>query len=253
MSRAVLTYHSIDDSRSPISIAPDIFARHVAWLASGRVSVEPLHALLSGAAMTPDGRHRVAVTFDDAFVNFGTVAWPQLHAHGLPVTAYVVTGHVGGTNRWGDRDTPGIPRLPLASWDALAVCAAQGVEIGAHSHRHPSLPTLPVAGIAEELEVSLGGIASRLGHQPRTFAYPYGHLSDAVVHEVERRFASACTTSHRAVETRDSVHRVPRLDMFYFQAPDALDDWGTPAWSRRIAIRQAARALGRGLARMRRR
>ena len=37
--RAILTYHSIDESGSPISVDPDAFRRHVRWLASGRVRV----------------------------------------------------------------------------------------------------------------------------------------------------------------------------------------------------------------------
>ena len=39
--RAVLTYHSIDDSGSPISVRRDAFQRHVKWLASGQVAVAP--------------------------------------------------------------------------------------------------------------------------------------------------------------------------------------------------------------------
>lgn len=248
MSRAVLTYHSIDDSGSPISIAPEAFARHVAWLASGAVSVEPLRSLVSGDAVTSDGRHRVALTFDDAFANFTATAWPQLREHGLPATVYVVTGHVGGTNRWGDRDVAGIPVLPLASWDALARCLDEGVDLGAHSHTHPSLPALPPDAIGEELETCLAGLTARLGRRPATFAYPYGHLSDAVVHEVAPRFEAACTTEHRPVAAGDSVHCLPRLDMYYFQAPAALAGWGSAAWHVRIAARRTARRLRRSLA-----
>lgn len=248
MSRAVLTYHSIDDSGSPISIAPAAFERHVAWLASGEVSVEPLPALLAGGAVTADGRHRVALTFDDAFANFTTTAWPRLRDHGLPVTVYVVTGHVGGTNRWGDREVPGIPVLPLASWEALARCLDEGAELGAHSHTHPSLPALAPAAICDELETCLAGLTSRLGRRPVTFAYPYGHLSETVVDQVAPRFQAACTTEHRPVTTRDSMHRLPRLDMYYFQAPEGLAGWGSLSWRTRIAVRRTARRVRRTLA-----
>ena len=39
MTRAVLTYHSLDESRSPISLAPAVFEKHVEWLTSGRVAM----------------------------------------------------------------------------------------------------------------------------------------------------------------------------------------------------------------------
>ncbi|TFG50637.1 MAG: polysaccharide deacetylase, partial [Gemmatimonadales bacterium] len=44
--RAILTYHSIDDSGSPISVAPEQFRAHVRWLQSGVIRVVPLAELL---------------------------------------------------------------------------------------------------------------------------------------------------------------------------------------------------------------
>ena len=37
--KAILTYHSVDDSGSAVSVSPDAFRRHVRWLASERVRV----------------------------------------------------------------------------------------------------------------------------------------------------------------------------------------------------------------------
>jgi peptidoglycan/xylan/chitin deacetylase (PgdA/CDA1 family) len=243
LMRAILTYHSIDSSGSPISVAPDAFARHVVWLASGRVSVEPLAAIVQGGDCAADGRDRVALTFDDAFENFGAVAWPQLRASGLPATVFVVSEHVGGTNRWDGVPAPGIPELPLLSWDALGACAAAGADIGAHSRTHPHLPDLPAAARQDELAGCRDDITARLGITPESFAYPYGDCDAAVARDTAAVFARACTTEYRQVGGSDSVHQLPRLDMFYFQAPGSLDDWGRPAFLRRIAMRRAARAL----------
>ncbi len=241
--RAILTYHSIDASGSPISVAPDAFARHVAWLGGGHVSVESLAAITQGGDCAADGRDRVALTFDDAFENFGTVAWPQLRAAGLPATVFVVSGHVGGTNRWGGAAVPGIPELPLLTWDALGACAAAGAEIGAHSRTHPHLSRSAAAARHEELAGCRDTIAARLGVVPQSFAYPYGDCDAAVVRDTAGVFARACTTEYRQVAVSDSVHQLPRLDMFYFQAAAALADWGRPAFLRRIAMRRAARAV----------
>lgn len=241
--RAILTYHSIDASGSPISVAPEAFARHVAWLESGRVSVESLAAITRGGACTDDGRDRVAVTFDDAFENFGSLAWPRLRAAGVPVTVFVVSGHVGATNRWGGIAASGIPELPLLTWDGLGACAAEGADIGAHSRTHPHLSDLPAAARTDELAGCRDDITARLGITPESFAYPYGDCDEAVARETAAVFARACTTEYRHVGVSDSVHRLPRLDMFYFQAPGTLDDWGRPAFLRRIAMRRAARAM----------
>lgn len=242
--RAILTYHSLDASGSPISLRPDVFARHLAWLTSAPVVVEPLSTIMTGEEITADGRHRVALTFDDAFENFATVAWPRLRDAGLPVTLFVVTGHVGRTNRWGGRPTPGIPELPLMTWDALASCAEAGVSLGAHSRTHPRLTTLGPTALDDELAGSQHDLADRLGARSSTFAYPYGDVDDRVAGATARIFELACTTEYRSLGPRDRGARVPRLDMFYFQRPGAFDDWGTPSFTRRLVLRRALRAAG---------
>ena len=98
--RAILTYHSIDDSGSPISVAPEEFRAHVRWLSSGLVRVVPLAELVT----LPPEEEAVAITFDDAFQNFASVAAPLLYEHGLPATLFVVSGRVGRDNAWGDRN-----------------------------------------------------------------------------------------------------------------------------------------------------
>jgi len=64
--KATLTYHSLDDSGSAISVAPDAFARHLQWLSSGMVRVLTLGQLVNEP---DDAADAVAITFDDGFLN----------------------------------------------------------------------------------------------------------------------------------------------------------------------------------------
>jgi peptidoglycan/xylan/chitin deacetylase (PgdA/CDA1 family) len=213
----------------------------VGWLTSGQVIVESLASLMR--ARVPGDRHRVAVTFDDGFANFASVAWPRLRDAGIPATVFLVSDHVGGTNRWRGEAVPGIPVLPLMPWETAARCAAEGVEIGAHSRTHPPLSTLPQAEAREEMAGSREVLASRLGAIPAVFAYPYGDVSPSVASEAAALFEMAVTTEYRPLRAGDSPYLVPRLDMFYFQHEGAFRDWGTPAFRGRLAVRRAARAL----------
>ena len=72
--RAILTYHSIDSSGSPVSVSEETFRAHARFLGSGRVSVGPLADLPS----LPDEEDAVALTFDDGFLNFSMLAMPLL-------------------------------------------------------------------------------------------------------------------------------------------------------------------------------
>lgn len=230
--RAVLTYHSIDDSGSPISVHPQTFARHMAWLASGRVRVTTVDEL----ARLPDDVDAVALTFDDAFENFGTQAAPLLRAHGLPVTLFVVTDRAGGTNRWHGRVDDGIPVLPLLDWPALERLAASGVSLGAHTRTHPDLTALGPAALHDEIDGSADVLHSRTGTRPTAFAYPYGRLTPDVARCASARFTWACTTEFSPLHAGTDAAMLPRLDMYYFRRAGALEAWGTARFDRQLAI-----------------
>jgi peptidoglycan/xylan/chitin deacetylase (PgdA/CDA1 family) len=237
--RAILTYHSIDDSGSPISVSPASFRRHVEWLASGAVPVRPLAELLSG----PGETDAVALTFDDGFRSLAETAWPLLQDHGLPATLFVPTGHVGETNTWPGGPDPGIPTLPLVDWDTLGAMAGEGLQLGSHGRRHHDLRTLEPERLAEELDRSAEALERATGARPRSFAYPYGYLNEAVVGAVGDRFELACTTELRTLDPRDDLLRLPRLDAYYLQAPGRLESFGSPRFRAWLWLRARARAV----------
>ena len=241
--RAILTYHSIDDSGSAISVDATAFRRHVAFLASGAVRVTDVAGVLSAG----DTADAVALTFDDAFTSFAEIAWPLLRERGLPVTLFVVTGHAGGTNAWGGRDAPGIPTRPLLGWDALAHLAEQGVQLGAHSRAHPDLTQADDSRLVDEMEGSAADLAARTGTRPASFAYPYGACDERVVAAARPRFACACTTELRPLASADDAYRLPRLDAYYLRAPGRLEAWGRPALRSYLRLRQAGRAVRHAL------
>ena len=235
--KAVLTYHSIDDSGSPISVHPSAFTRHVRWLASGQVKVTSLEDLLR----LPPGSDAVAVTFDDGFENFSTRAAPLLIAHGLPATLFVVTDRAGTTNAWDQHPPPGIPILPLLGWAALERLAASGIGIGAHSRTHRDLTRLDGAALDDEIYGSADQCRSRLGFAPTAFAYPYGRISHAAAVRVSSAFACGCTTELRTLDLPYDAALLPRLDMYYFHQPQRLESWGTEAFARYVRLRRQAR------------
>jgi peptidoglycan/xylan/chitin deacetylase (PgdA/CDA1 family) len=237
--RAILTYHSIDGSGSPISVDRDAFREHVTFLASGAVTVTDVAGLLEA----PEGAEAVALTFDDAFANFATEAWPLLRDHGLPATVFVVSGHAGGTNSWGGREHPGIPTLPLLGWNDLGRLAEEGVTLGAHSSTHPDLRGLDDAALADEMAGSAATIAERTGRRPAVFAYPYGAHDDRVAAAAGAAFRFACTTELRPLGRADDPARLPRLDAYYLRGRGRLARWGTPALAGYLRVRAIVRGL----------
>jgi peptidoglycan/xylan/chitin deacetylase (PgdA/CDA1 family) len=229
--RAILTYHSIDDSGSVISIAPEIFEEHVRWLLHERIRVVSLDRLLQDTS--EDLGHSVAITFDDGFANFLSVA-PLLLDHALPATIFAVSNHVGGDNRWHGQRDPAVPALPLLGWEDLRRLVDRGVTIGAHTRTHARLTALPSARLHEEIGGCVEDLETRLGIRVQYLAYPYGEVNDRVAEVAAARCAGAVTTEFRVLAPGDSRARLPRLDMYYFRKAGALRDWGTARFSQRL-------------------
>lgn len=237
--RAILTYHSLDDSGSPISVPPATFDEHVAFLTGGTVRVVPLDAL---AATADESRPAVAVTFDDGFQNTAPALFRLMDA-GVPTTVFVVTSHVGRTNAWRGQGDAGMPVLPLLTWEELGRLAARGVSLGAHTRTHPRLTTVSDEALREEIDGSRQDLVDRIGVSATSFAYPYGDV-DARVRDAATGFAASVTTRFAPLRAGEDLRDLPRLDMYYFRRPGALTAFGSGAFSarvRRIALQRRLR------------
>lgn len=243
--KAILTYHSVDETGSVISIDEQSFRRHVAWLASSRIRVVPLDRL----ADAPDDQDAIAITFDDGLANFGEIAAPLLLSHGLPVTLFVVTDAVGSTNVWPAGRDADIPVMRLLDWDELGRLAAAGVSLGAHTRTHPRLELLSAGDAEREIVESRGRLVRELGIEATTFAYPYGSTSTAARDVVARSFACGVTTRLSVLAPSDDAALLPRLDSYYFRAPGTLESWGTRRFRMRMGMLAGARTLRRTISR----
>jgi peptidoglycan/xylan/chitin deacetylase (PgdA/CDA1 family) len=237
--RAILMYHSIDASGSPISIPESAFRAHVAFLSSGRIRVLPIEELVT----SPDDDDAVALTFDDGFSSFASIAAPLLQRHGLPATVFVVSDAAGGTNAWGGRDVPGIPTLPLMNWTMIGEVAAAGFEIGAHTRTHPDLTTVVQSRLEDELSGSIERINTETGRRPDRFAYPYGAVNDTVATAARGMFRHSCTTELHGLSSGDDRALLPRLDAYYFREAGQLEAWGTPQFRSRVWLRAQGRRV----------
>jgi peptidoglycan/xylan/chitin deacetylase (PgdA/CDA1 family) len=237
--RAILTWHSIDDSGSAISTAPADLRRQLEWLARSSVEVLDLETLAGGERRGD----AVALTFDDAFENFETRAWPLLRDLELPATMFVPSGSVGGTNGW-ESGGP-LPELPILPWEALARMVEAGLVLGSHSATHPDLRRLDDEALRREVFEAADRIRTATGHAPRAFAYPFGAVDDRVADVVRAHHVLAVTTEFRLLTEDETAWRLPRLDAFYFRVEGRLEAFGSDAFERFVDRRRLLRKARR--------
>lgn len=208
-------YHSISDESSeafrPFTVGPALFAAHIQHLvANGYQPVTASElAEMRATGRTPPDR-TVAITFDDAFRDFVTVAHPVLQEAGFRSTLYVPTGFVGGSSRW--LVAEGEQRRRLLSWGELSQLTSAGVECGAHSHSHPQLDLLDRRTAAHEIALSRSLLEDHLQLPVSSFAYPFGYSRRAVRELVSALgFSSAYGVADLMSGAGDDPFAVPRL------------------------------------------
>lgn len=124
-------------------------------------------------------KQRVAITFDDGYENWYTVACPILIELSIPATFFVNSGLVGlnGINakKYIKHNLLRAQEIELISERSLIELSRNTLfEVGGHTCNHPNLATLKKEEVVAEVEKDkelLEGITST---SLRWFAYPFG-------------------------------------------------------------------------------
>ena len=178
----ILCYHNVVATEEDCAGCPGLheprarFERQVRWLAEHYHVVglsEFIGRLTSGASL----RSVAALTFDDGYAGVFEHAVPILHALGIPATVFIVADAVGASAPfpW-DECADHRP----ADWAVIRGALGRGIELGAHSCNHPSLPGLDDSQLEHEIVASRAVIHGATGAWPEFFAYPFGHWNPRV-------------------------------------------------------------------------
>lgn len=235
----VLTFHSLDESSSPLSVPPRVFQRGLARLRDLGYRSVPLARIADDVARgTPLPDRAFAITFDDGYRSVRDEGLAVLAALEMEATVFLTVGADGsGMRAMGGR--------PMLSWGEVRELRAAGVEVGAHTVTHPDLTRLPADRVEAEMRDSRAIIEDALGEPVTSFAYPYGRCDERVVELARRHFARACTTRLALVGPRSDPHRLERVDAWYLRTERRfrlLSSRALPWYLRARAVPRAARA-----------
>ena len=229
----VLMYHSVHADPAPatagLSVHPAAFAAQLAVLYDMGFTAITMAALIghwrqqaTGARPRPLPDRPVVLTFDDGYADFHRTVLPLLAEHRATASLYVTTGWLADA---GERRA-GRPLGEMLSWSQLAEAAAEGVEIGGHSHSHAPLDQLPERLLQRELTLNQELLEQRLQQPLATFGYPFGH-SDAAVRRAVRGhgYTGACAVANTLADPRrQSPYALARLTV---RRGTGLDDFCT--------------------------
>jgi peptidoglycan/xylan/chitin deacetylase (PgdA/CDA1 family) len=212
----ILTYHSLDDSRSVISTSPSTFKKQMEFMWENGYQTLSLTTVVELMHLKePFPEKKFAVTFDDGYQNNYIEAFPIMQEFGFKGTIFFMAG--GDVNRNGSGQLSSFENRPLLSWSEINEMHKYGFEFGAHTLTHPDLTQIPLTQAEHEIVQSKEAIQDHLGVKVKTFAYPYGKYNGNVIKIVRNHFEGACSTKLGKIEINNDPHALKRIDMYYLQ------------------------------------
>jgi peptidoglycan/xylan/chitin deacetylase (PgdA/CDA1 family) len=235
--RAILAFHSIDDSGSVLSYPPRMFDRLLVALGRSGIPILDLDTLLR-----PDTKRGVTLTFDDGMRSVFTEAMPILRSHSAPAHLFLTTGVVGMTNRWPSQPAAA-PLFEMLRWPEIEALHGAGVHVEAHTASHPDVRRLSDDALHAECESADETISSRLGVRPRYFAYPYGFNNARVRSFARDRYVGSLTADMRMLRRKEDAAALPRLETYYFQSESVFRDLQSLQTRAYVTVRRSLRRL----------
>ncbi|MFN4147748.1 MAG: polysaccharide deacetylase family protein [Runella sp.] len=162
----VLMYHKIDPTRQDmLTVSTSQLEQHLLYLQNEGFVFLPLQNLLHLSSPPANG---IILTFDDAYLNNLTYAYPILKKYNTCATIFVPTAYVNGTNAWD------LQPEPLLSLEQLRQLDSEIFSLGLHSHRHQHYGKLSVEEISNDLTQNIAFFHQNNLEFIPAFAYPYG-------------------------------------------------------------------------------
>ncbi len=200
---AVLMYHAIDRSSWKLSITPQEFEWQVRHIKDRAVPLEAVVRHAQGEGNLK--KNAVALTFDDAYLDFKTNALPILEKYNVPATVFVPTALL----------PPDPMRTGLLSWDDMREIQKKGlVRFESHSRTHLHLPKVDSATLKDELEGSAAELACELGRKPPYHAYPFGDKNKEVLEATKAAgYEAAFGITEGMINPGDNLFTLKRIQV----------------------------------------
>ena len=218
----ILAYHSIGTPRCGVNdVRPRDFERHL------QIAVDDGWSFATPAEVIaePD-KPQLALTFDDGMASVLANALPVLRHHGIPATAFVVTG-------WADGQIPDDWRRIVLDWRGVSALQDGGMTLASHSVTHPDFGRLEPAEARRELEVSRERLRRVLGVETSEFALPMGQSRNwspaaglaAAEADYTTLYAQCVNSRPEGTIARTFITRIDRPVLFRAALAGAYDNW----------------------------
>jgi peptidoglycan/xylan/chitin deacetylase (PgdA/CDA1 family) len=179
----VLLYHSIhqDDGMKDVAgirVFDTTFRKQMEMLdrwGYTTITFDDYRLFLEGKIDLP--KQPIILTFDDAYEDFYTEAFPILKEFGMKAVIFVVGDSTINSNIW---DVEYGDNFKLLSVQQILELHMADFEIGSHTFTHPNLVSITKEKAWEEIVRSRMQLEILLNSPVKSFSYPYGKVDEAI-------------------------------------------------------------------------
>ena len=136
MKIPILMYHSISNSKNPLSVPINSFEKQMKFMHNNGYTTINLNKLSD----VKKGKFFV-ITFDDGYEDVFINALPILKKYNFTATCFFVSKYIGKYNIW-DESRADFERLNLMNKDQISVWIKNDMNIGSHTSDHKNLSYL---------------------------------------------------------------------------------------------------------------
>jgi len=213
----ILQYHHVSTETPAVtSTSPEKFKAHIETIITQRYQVLPLTTIVDGlrkGKKLPD--KTVAITFDDAYKNIYTNAYPILKKYRLPFTVFVATDYIAESS------------TQFLSWNELREMSMNGAFIANHTASHSHLlrrqqdetQTQWLDRIEQEVLIAEEALYKniptniKLGPAEKLLAYPYGEYDTNIQRVIKKLGYVAFGQQSGAAGSKSDFSALPRFPL----------------------------------------
>lgn len=236
----ILCYHGINlNPTNHYAVNIIDFALQMEYLLHSDIEIVSIDELLKNEKeSTPISNGRIAISFDDGYLDFYQYAFPILNEYKIPATVFLPTGFLDQKITSDNRSC--LPQSQFLTWDQVREMYQYGINFGSHSISHRSLSTMDKLQISRELSLSKQRMETEIGAEINGFAFPYGTYrdipADAEKLLEDNGFSWAVTSisginkssTNRALLRRIVIYAEDGLRDFHRLLYGSLDSWFIP-------------------------
>ena len=206
MKIPILMYHSISNSKNPMSLSIDNFEKQMKFMS--RNGFKTIN--LNDKKIT-DCKKCFLITFDDGYEDIYLNALPILKKYNFNALCFFVTNLIGKKNIW-DKVKSDYKELSLMDKEQIFMWLDNEMIAGSHSLDHKDLQRLTYNEKISQITEPINFFKINFNINIKYFSYPFGSYDDDSLKIVKKYYKFAMTTKRSRFSTNiHNNHEIPRI------------------------------------------